>query len=93
MRIVTARAFHLALAKRHVREAKLLTRALRMALRTGSEDSRFAQADAVDWPVHYRVAIGAGNITTFMRAAPPRYPGRLFVALQTKIVAFGEWSL
>ena len=61
MRIVTARAFHLALAKRHVREAKLLTRALRMALRTGSEDSRFAQADAVDWPVHYRVAIGAGK--------------------------------
>jgi len=82
MRIVAARARHLALANRHVRRAPDFCALVLVTLETRIHLGELGQLELGRHVRHDRMAIGAGEPARFMRAAAPQRPLSLLVALQ-----------
>ena len=90
MRIVTARAGHLALPEGHVGGAHELRAALGVALSAGLDFSGFGELAALGVIVHDTVAVGAGQVSQLMGTALPVEAGGFLVAFQTDGIALGD---
>src|SRR5262245_34896270 len=81
MRIVAARARHLAFANRHVRRAPDFRALVLVTLETGVRLGQLGQLELGRHVGHDGVAIGAGKPARLMRAAAPQRPLSLLVTL------------
>jgi hypothetical protein len=90
MRIVTARAGHLAFPQGHVGGAHELRAALGMALPAGLDFGGLGELVALGVIVHDAVAIGAGQVPQLMGTALPVEARGFLVAVQTDGITLGD---
>src|SRR5262245_13326186 len=93
MRIMAARALHLALTDRHVGEAQLLRGALLMTAGARGEHGFLAQVAAFGHGRHDGVAVRARDRARLVRAALPGKPRGLLVTLEANRIALSDWRL